>query len=213
MWYRKAIDTSKAPFEIEEPKVQMHPLLQNLHQRIESGEISEREFFPTLVSMARDYPEILDSVSPPLKATVLGILNKSVAPANFVNELLERGTTYMHPLEIDEVQQRLGESGVQLDAKEREIIPLFRKIANQVDSDWFETYENQMSQPVDTHFKNYIVYKIPALTYELSSISGQRINKDKLEEMILSETYENDEQIRNKIEIIFIKLYLEAKER
>ena len=213
MWYRKAIDTSKAPFEIEEPKVQMHPLLQNLHQRIESGEISEREFFPTLVSMARDYPEILDSVSPPLKATVLGILNKSVAPANFVNELLERGTTYMHPLEIDEVQQRLGESGVQLDAKEREIIPLFRKIANQVDSDWFETYENQMSQPVDTHFKNYIVYKIPALTYELSSISGQTINKDKLEEMILSETYENDEQIRNKIEIIFIKLYLEAKER
>lgn len=213
MWYRKAIDTSKAPFEIEEPKVQMHPLLQNLHQRIESGEISEREFFPTLVSMARDYPEILDSVSPPLKATVLGILNKSVAPANFVNELLERGTTYMHPLEIDEVQQRLGESGVQLDAKEREIIPLFRKIANQVDSDWFETYENQMSQPVDTHFKNYIVYKIPAMAYELSSISGQRINKDKLEEMILSETYENDEQVRNKIEIIFIKLYLEAKER
>ncbi len=213
MWYRKAIDTSKAPFEIEEPKVQMHPLLQNLHQRIESGEISEREFFPTLVSMARDYPEILDSVSPPLKATVLGTLNKSVAPANFVNELVERGTTYMHPLEIDEVQQRLGESGVQLDAKEREIIPLFRKIANQVDSDWFETYENQMSQPVDTHFKNYIVYKIPALTYELSSISGQRINKDKLEEMILSETYENDEEIRNKIEIIFIKLYLEAKER
>ncbi len=59
----------------------------------------------------------------------------------------------------------------------------------------------------------YIVYKIPALTYELSSISGQRINKDKLEEMILSETYENDEEIRNKIEIIFIKLYLEAKER
>jgi hypothetical protein len=29
--------------------------------------------------------------------------------------------------------------------------------------------------------------------------------------MILSESYNNDEEIRNKIEIIFIKLYLEAK--
>ena len=45
MWYRIAIDTSKPPFEIEEPKTQMHPLLANLHQRIESGEISEVEFF------------------------------------------------------------------------------------------------------------------------------------------------------------------------
>ena len=211
MWYRKAIDTSKSPFEIEEPEVQMHPLLQNLHQRIESGEINEKEFFPTLISMARDYPEILDSVAPPLKATVLGILNQSVTPANFVNDLLERGSTYMHPIEIDEVQERLEASGVRLDAKERELIPLFRKIANKVDSDWFEIYENEMSQPVDKHFKNFIVYKIPALSYELSSISGQRIDKEKLEEMILSENYENDEQIRNKIEIIFIKLYLEAK--
>ena len=56
MWYRNAIDTSKAPFEIEEPKTQMHPLLANLHQRIESGEINEVEFFPTLVAMARDNP-------------------------------------------------------------------------------------------------------------------------------------------------------------
>ena len=117
----------------------------------------------------------------------------------------------MHPIEIDEVQERLEASGVRLDAKERELIPLFRKIANKVDSDWFEIYENEMSQPVDEHFKNFIVYKIPALSYELSSISGQRIDKEKLEEMILSENYENDEQIRNKIEIIFIKLYLEAK--
>jgi len=146
-----------------------------------------------------------------LKATVLGILNQSVTPANFVNDLLERGSTYMHPIEIDEVQERLEASGVRLDAKERELIPLFRKIANKVDSDWFEIYENEMSQPVDEHFKNFIVYKIPALSYELSSISGQRIDKEKLEEMILSENYENDEQIRNKIEIIFIKLYLEAK--
>ena len=211
MWYRKAIDTSKPPFEIEEPKTQMHPLLANLHQRIESGEISEVEFFPTLVAMARDYPEILDSVSPPLKQTVLGILNKSVTPDNFVSDLLERGTTYMHPIEIDEVQQRLEEDGIRLDAKERELIPLFRKIANQIDSDWFETYENEMSQPVDDHFKNYIVYKIPNLVYELSSISGQRIDKDKLEEMIISQTFNNDEEVRNKLEIIFIKLYLEAK--
>ena len=213
MWYRNAIDTSKAPFEIEEPEVKMHPLLQNLHQRIESGEINEKEFFPILINMARDYPEILDSVSPPLKATILGILNQSIAPSNFVSDLLERGTSYMHPVEIDEVQQKLEESGMRLDAKEREMIPLFRKIANQVDSDWFEIYENEMSQPVDEHFKNFIVYKIPALSYQLSSISGQRIDKDKLEEMILSENYENDEQIRNKIEIIFIKLYLEAKVR
>jgi len=211
MWYRKAIDTSKPPFEIEEPKTQMHPLLANLHQRIESGEISEVEFFPTLVAMARDYPEILDSVSPPLKQTVLGIINKSVTPDNFVSDLLERGTTYMHPIEIDEVQVRLEENGIRLDAKERELIPLFRKVANQIDSDWFETYENEMSQPVDDHFKNFIVYKIPNLSYELSSISGQKIDRDKLEEMILSETYNNDEEIRNKIEIIFIKLYLEAK--
>ena len=211
MWYRKAIDTSKPPFEIEEPKTQMHPLLANLHQRIESGEISEIEFFPTLVAMARDYPEILDSVSPPLKQSVLGILNQSVSPSNFVNDLLERGTTYMHPIEIDEVQQRLEEDGIKLNAKERELIPLFRKIANQVDHDWFETYENEMSQPVDDHFKKFIVYKIPNLVYELSSISGQRIDKDYLEDMILSESYNNDEEIRNKIEIIFIKLYLEAK--
>jgi hypothetical protein len=211
MWYRKAIDTSKPPFEIEEPKTQIHPLLANLHQRIESGEISEVEFFPTLVAMARDYPEILDSVSPPLKQTVLGILNKSVTPDNFVSDLLERGTTYMHPIEIDEVQQRLEEDGIRLDAKERELIPLFRKVANQIDSDWFETYENEMSQPVDDHFKNYIVYKIPNLVYELSSISGQRIDKDKLEEMIISQTFNNDEEVRNKLEIIFIKLYLEAK--
>ena len=211
MWYRKAIDTSKPPFEIEEPKTQMHPLLANLHQRIESGEISEVEFFPTLVAMARDYPEILDSVSPPLKQTVLGILNKSVTPDNFVSDLLERGTTYMHPIEIDEVQQRLEEDGIRLDAKERELIPLFRKVANQIDSDWFETYENEMSQPVDDHFKNFIVYKIPNLVYELSSISGQRIDKDKLEEMIISQTFNNDEEVRNKLEIIFIKLYLEAK--
>ena len=205
------IDTSKPPFEIEEPKTQMHPLLANLHQRIESGEISEVEFFPTLVAMARDYPEILDSVSPPLKQTVLGILNQSTRPADFISELLERGTTYMHPIEIDEVQQRLEENGIRLDAKERELIPLFRKVANQIDSDWFETYENEMSQPVDDHFKNFIVYKIPNLAYELSSISGQKIDRDKLEEMILSDTYSNDEEIRNKIEIIFIKLYLEAK--
>jgi hypothetical protein len=211
MWYRKAIDTSKPPFEIEEPKTQIHPLLANLHQRIESGEISEVEFFPTLVAMARDYPEILDSVSPPLKQTVLGILNQSSRPADFLSELLERGTTYMHPIEIDEVQQRLEENGIRLDAKERELIPLFRKVANQIDSDWFETYENEMSQPVDDHFKNFIVYKIPNLAYELSSISGQKIDRDKLEEMILSDTYNNDEEIRNKIEIIFIKLYLEAK--
>ena len=211
MWYRKAIDTSKPPFEIEEPKTQMHPLLANLHQRIESGEISEVEFFPTLVAMARDYPEILDSVSPPLKQTVLGIINKSVTPDNFVSDLLERGTTYMHPIEIDEVQKRLEDNGIRLDAKERELIPLFRKVANQIDSDWFETYENEMSQPVDDHFKNFIVYKIPNLVYELSSISGQRIDKDYLEDMILSESYNNDEEIRNKIEIIFIKLYLEAK--
>jgi hypothetical protein len=211
MWYRKAIDTSKPPFEIEEPKTQMHPLLANLHQRIESGEISEVEFFPTLVAMARDYPEILDSVSPPLKQTVLGIINKSVTPDNFVSDLLERGTSYMHPIEIDEVQKRLEDNGIRLDAKERELIPLFRKVANQLDSEWFETYENEMSQPVDDHFKNFIVYKIPSLSYELSSISGQKIDRDKLEEMILLETYNNDEEIRNKIEIIFIKLYLEAK--
>jgi hypothetical protein len=205
------IDTSKPPFEIEEPKTQMHPLLANLHQRIESGEISEVEFFPTLVAMARDYPEILDSVSPPLKQTVLGIINKSVTPDNFVSDLLERGTSYMHPIEIDEVQKRLEDNGIRLDAKERELIPLFRKVANQLDSEWFETYENEMSQPVDDHFKNFIVYKIPSLSYELSSISGQKIDRDKLEEMILLETYNNDEEIRNKIEIIFIKLYLEAK--
>lgn len=205
------IDTSKSPFEIEEPKAQMHPLLANLHQRIESGEISEVEFFPTLVAMARDYPEILDSVSPPLKQTVLGILNKSVTPNNFVSDLLERGTTYMHPVEIDEVQKKLEDDGIRLDAKEREIIPLFRKVANQLDSEWFETYENEMSQPVDDHFKNFIVYKIPNLSYELNSISGQKIDREKLEDMIVSETYNNDEEIRNKIEIIFIKLYLEAK--
>ena len=158
MWYRKAIDTSKPPFEIDEPEVKMHPLLANLHQRIESGEISEVEFFPTLVAMARDYPEILDSVSPPLKQTVLGILNQSTRPADFLSDLLERGSTYMHPIEIDEVQKRLEDNGIRLDAKERELIPLFRKVANQIDSDWFETYENEMSQPVDDHFKNFIVY-------------------------------------------------------
>jgi len=80
-------------------------------------------------------------------------LNQSVSPSNFVNDLLERATTYMHPIEIDEVQQRLAEDGIKLDAKEREIIPLFRKIANQIDHDWFEEYENQMSQPVDDHFR------------------------------------------------------------
>ncbi len=213
MWYRIAIDTSKPPFDIEEPKTQMHPLLANLHQRIESGEISEVEFFPTLVAMARDYPEILDSVSPPLKQTVLGILNKSVTPDNFVSDLLERGTTYMHPIEIDEVQQRLEKDGIRLDAKERELIPLFRKVANQLDSEWFEIYENEMSQPVDDHFKNFVVYKIPNLAYELSSISGQKIDRDKLEEMIVSETYNNDEEIRNKIEVIFIKLHLGAKNK
>jgi hypothetical protein len=213
MWYRKAIDTSKPPFEIDEPEVKMHPLLANLHQRIESGEISEVEFFPTLVAMARDYPEILDSVSPPLKQTVLGILNQSTRPADFLSDLLERGSAYMHPIEIDEVQGRLEDNGIRLDAKERELIPLFRKVANQIDSDWFETYENEMSQPVDDHFKNFIVYKIPNLTYELSSISGQKIDRDELEQMILSETYNNDEEIRNKIEIIFIKLYLEAKNK
>ncbi len=211
MWYRKAIDTSKPPFEIEEPKTKMHPLLENLHQRIESGEISEVEFFPTLVAMARDYPEILDSVSPPLKQTVLGILNQSVSPSNFVNDLLERATTYLHPIEIDEVQERLVDKGIRLDAKERELIPLFRKVANQIDSDWFETYENVMSQPVDDHFKKFIVYKIPNLAYELSSLSGQKIDREKLEEMLLAETYSNDEVIRNKIEVIFIQLYLEAK--
>lgn len=213
MWYRKAIDTSKPPFEIDEPEVKMHPLLANLHQRIESGEISEVEFFPTLVAMARDYPEILDSVSPPLKQAVLGILNQSTRPADFLSDLLERGSTYMHPIEIDEVQGRLVDNGINLDAKERELIPLFRKVANQIDSDWFETYENEMSQPVDDHFKNFIVYKIPNLAYDLSSISGQKIDRDKLEQMILSETYNNDEEIRNKIEIIFIKLYLEAKNK
>jgi hypothetical protein len=119
----------------------------------------------------------------------------------------------MHPIEIDEVQGRLEGNGIRLDAKERELIPLFRKVANQIDSDWFETYENEMSQPVDDHFKNFIVYKIPNLTYELSSISGQKIDRDELEQMILSETYNNDEEIRNKIEIIFIKLYLEAKNK
>ncbi len=211
MWYRLAIDTSKPPFEIEEPKVKMHPLLANLHKRIESGEISEVEFFPTLVAMAKDYPEILDSVSPPLKQSVLAILNQSVKPQNFVNDLLERATTYMHPIEIDEVQGRLNQDGITLDAKERDIIPLFRKVANQVDSDWFETYENNMSQPVDRHFKNYIVYKIPSLAYELSSISGQKINRELLEQMILSESFKNDEEVRNKLEIIFIKLYLRAK--
>jgi hypothetical protein len=213
MWYRTAIDTSKPPFEIEEPEAQIHPLLQNLHQRIESGEINEKEFFPTLVAMARDYPEILDSVSPPLKATILGMFNQSTRPADFLSDLLERGSTYMHPIEIDEVQGRLEDNGIRLDAKERELIPLFRKVANQIDSDWFETYENEMSQPVDDHFKNFIVYKIPNLTYELSSISGQKIDRDELEQMLLSETYSNDEEIRNKIEIIFIKLYLEAKNK
>jgi hypothetical protein len=213
MWYRKAIDTSKPPFEIDEPNVKMHPRLANIHQRIESGEISEVEFFPTLVAMARDYPEILDSVSPPLKQTVLGILNQSTRPADFLSDLLERGSTYMHPVEIDEVQGRLEDNGIRLDAKERELIPLFRKVANQIDSDWFETYENEMSQPVDDHFKNFIVYKIPNLAYELSSISGQKIDRDELEQMILSETYSNDEEIRNKIEIIFIRLYLEAKNK
>jgi len=163
--------------------------------------------------MARDYPEILDSVSPPLKQTVLGILNQSTRPADFLSDLLERGSTYMHPIEIDEVQGRLEDNGIRLDAKERELIPLFRKVANQIDSDWFETYENEMSQPVDDHFKNFIVYKIPNLAYELSSISGQKIDRDELEQMILSETYSNDEEIRNKIEIIFIKLYLEAKNK
>jgi len=213
MWYRTAIDTSKPPFEIEEPEAQIHPLLQNLHQRIESGEINEKEFFPTLVAMARDYPEILDSVSPPLKATILGMFNQSVKPADFVEDLLTRGLDYMHPQEIDEVQQRLTQDGISIDAKEREIIPTFRKIANKIDSDWYELYENAMSQSVDEHFKNFIVYKIPALTYELSTETGQKIDKDKLEQMLLSETYSNDEEIRNKIEIIFIKLYLEAKNK
>ena len=45
-------------------------------------------------------------------------------------------------------------------------------------------------------------------TFDLPAITEI---KDKLEEMILSETYNNDEEVRNKIEIIFIKLYLEAK--
>jgi len=47
----------------------------------------------------------------------------------------------------------------------------------------------------------------------LSSISGQKIDRDELEQTILSETYSNDEEIRNKIEIIFIRLYLEAKNK
>ena len=68
-----------------------------------------------------------------------------------------------------------------------------------------------MSQPVDDHFKNFIVYKIPALAYELSIETGQKIDKDKLEEMILSQSYNNDEEVRNKLEIIFIKLYLESR--
>jgi hypothetical protein len=29
--------------------------------------------------------------------------------------------------------------------------------------------------------------------------------------MIISQTFNNDEEVRNKLEIIFIKLYLEAK--
>ena len=211
MSYRKAIDTSKPPFEIEEPEAQMHPLLKRLHERIEAGEMSETEFFPTLVAMARDYPEILDSVSPPLRATILGIHNQTVQPANFVDDLLTRGLDYMHPLEIDEVQQRLEQDGISIDAKEREIIPIFRKIANKIDSDWYELYENATSQPVDDHFKNFIVYKIPALSYELSIETGQKIDKDKLEGMILSQSYKNDEEVRNKLEIIFMKLYLESK--
>lgn len=211
MWYRKAIDTSKPPFEIEEPEAQMHPLLKRLHERIENGEMSESEFFPTLVAMARDFPEILDSVSPPLKATILGIFDQTVQPANFVDDLLTRGLDYMHPLEIDEVQQRLEQDGISIDAKEREIIPIFRKIANKIDSDWYELYENSMSQPVDDHFKNFIVFKIPALAYELSIETGQKIDKDKLEDMILSQSYSNDEEVRNKLENIFMKLYLESK--
>ena len=213
MWYRTAIDTSKPPFEIEEPEAQIHPLLQNLHQRIESGEINEKEFFPTLVAMARDYPEILDSVSPPLRATILGMFNQSVKPADFVEDLLTRGLDYMHPQEIDEVQQRLTQDGISIDAKEREIIPTFRKIANKIDSDWYELYENAMSQSVDDHFKNFIVYKIPALAYELSTETGLKIDKDKLEDMILSQSFSNDEEVRNKLEIIFMKLYLEGKQR
>ena len=70
-----------------------------------------------------------------------------------------------------------------------------------------------MSQPVDVHFKKFIVFKLPNLAYELSAIAGQKIDKLKLEDMILSETFSNDEEVRNKIEIIFIKLYLEAKNR
>jgi len=211
MWYRKAIDTSKPPFEINEPEVQMHPLLKKLHEKIESGEMSEIEFFPTLVAMSKDYPEILDSVSPPLKQTILGIHNQSVRPNDFVEDLLTRGLDYMHPQEIDEVQQRLEQEGISIDAKQREIIPQFRKIANQIDTDWYETYENEMSVPVDDHFKKFIVYKIPTLAYELSRISGKNIDKDKLEDMIISENYNNDEEVRNKIEIIFMKLYLEGE--
>jgi len=211
MWYRKAIDTSKPPFEINEPEVQIHPLLKKLHEKIESGEMSEIEFFPTLVAMSKDYPEILDSVSPPLKQTILGIHNQSVRPNDFVEDLLTRGLDYMHPQEIDEVQQRLEQEGISIDAKQREIIPQFRKIANQIDTDWYETYENEMSVPVDDHFKKFIVYKIPTLAYELSRISGKNIDKDKLEDMIISENYNNDEEVRNKIEIIFMKLYLEGE--
>ena len=213
MWYRFAIDTSKPPFEIEEPEVQMHPLLKTLHQKVESGQMSESEFFPTLIAMAKDFPEILDSVSAPLKETVLEILNQSTRPADFISNLLEKGLSYMHPIEIDEVQQRLENSGVRLDAKERELIPLFRKVANQIDQEWFEIYEHDMSQPVDDHFKKFIVYKIPNLAYELSAICGQKIDRHKLEDIILSESYANDEEVRNKIELIFIKLYLEAKNK
>jgi aryl carrier-like protein len=211
MWYRKAIDTSKPPFEIQEPEVQMHPLLKKLHERIEAGEMNETEFFPTLVAMAKDFPEILDSVSPPLKATISGILNQSVQPVNFLEDLLTRGLDYMHPLEIDEVQERLKENGISIDAKEREIIPIFRKIANKIDSEWYEMYENAISEPVDNHFKNFIVYKIPALAFQLSSESGQKFDKDKLEDFIMSESYNNDEEVRNKLEIIFMKIYLESK--
>lgn len=213
MWYRKCMDTSQPPFEIPKEETTKHPLLEKLLEDKKYGLISEEEMYVKLIQLVEKNPEVADSLSKPMKDTISGILSKKIQPQDFFSEIIKKGLSWMNPKDIDYAQHKLEEAGLTIDAKDREMIPPLRKLANDLDFEWYDgNFENEKELSVDESFKRFISRKIPFISYELNKIIGKKIDKDMLEEDILSRFYTDDEQVMYDLLAIFMNIYLRNKD-
>lgn len=211
MWYRKCIDSSKPPFEIPKEEIKKHPLIMELDEKNKRGELSQPEVMLETVKLALSNQDVLNSLASPLQKAIQDYKNGKIQFGDIFTHSIANFHDYMHPRDIDEAQDRLEDAGYTIDAKDREWIPKFRTIANEIDLDWYyDHFEKQNELSANQHFKRYILPKIPTIAYQLGYLIGRKIDKDELENLLLEQEY-NDENVMHKIELVFMIMYLRTK--